>query len=57
MYQVHGDDLIVGQGGFSCNHPRTLQVLHPQPLLLANDVSDLVPAGEETSDIMTWPGM
>lgn len=43
-YQVHGDDLLISQGGFSSNHPGPFQILHTQPLILSDDVSDLVPA-------------
>lgn len=42
-YQVHGDDLVIGQRGLSSNHPGALQVLHPQTVIFPDDVSDLVP--------------
>lgn len=43
-YQVHGNDLIISQRRLSSNHSRPSEILHTQPLILANDVCDLVPA-------------
>lgn len=43
-YQVHGDDLLVSQRGFSGNHSRPFQILHTQPFIFPYDVGDLVPA-------------
>lgn len=43
-HQVHGDDLLVSQRGFSGNHSRPFQILHTQPFVFSYDVGDLVPA-------------
>ena len=54
-YQVHGNDLIISQRGFSSYHPRPSQVLHTQSFILSNDVSDLVPVGQHLSCIHSEP--
>lgn len=44
-HQVHGDDLLVGQGRLSSDHARAFQILYAQPFIFSNDVRDLVPGG------------
>lgn len=57
-YQVHGDNLLISQRRLSSNHSRPFQIFHTQPFILSNDVSDLVPALQNTY-ILTqgqmWP--
>lgn len=55
-YQVHGDDLLISQRGFSSDHSRPFQILYTQPFIFSDDVSDLIPVWQHVvTQSHAWP--